>query len=140
MRTEHFRAGETIISEGEPGGTAYLIKSGSVKVVVGKGKSARNVAELASGDVFGEMSLIDSGPRSATVQAMTDTECVMTTYEELIGSFKEHPEWAVEFMKTYIRRLRHMNELVTKMEPSRYSDIEYRKCVEEALAAFRLRD
>jgi hypothetical protein len=43
-------------------------------------------------------------------------------------------------MKTFVRRLRHMNELVTTMQPARYSEAEYRKCVEEAMAAFRLRE
>lgn len=140
MRTVNFRAGDTIISEGEVGGTAYLINSGSVKVTVGEGGKARKLAELGAGDVFGEMSLIDPGPRSATVTALTDCEFVATTHDELLGSIHEHPEWAIEFMKTFVRRLRHMNELVTTMQPSRYTDAEYRKCVHEAMAAFRLRD
>jgi len=140
MRTLNFRAGDTIISEGETGGTAYLINSGSVKVTVGEGASARTVAELGAGEVFGEMSLIDPAPRSASVQALTDSECVATTYDELMGSLQDHPEWALKFMKTFVRRLRHMNELVTKMQPSRQSDAQYRQCVEEALATFRLRE
>lgn len=140
MRTVNFRAGDTIITEGEAGGTAYLIKSGSVKVTVGEGAKAKGVAELGAGEVFGEMSLIDPSPRSATVKALSDTECVVTNYEELMGSFQEHPEWVLEFMKTLVRRLRHMNELVTTMQPARYSDAEYRQCVEETLATFRLRE
>jgi CRP/FNR family transcriptional regulator, cyclic AMP receptor protein len=140
MRTISFRTGDTIISEGEPGGTAYLINAGSVKVTVGEGTRARTVAELGAGEVFGEMSLIDPGPRSATVEALSDTECVVTTYDELMSSLQEHPEWALEFMKTFVRRLRHMNELVTTMEPARQSEAEYRKCVEEAMATFRLRE
>jgi CRP-like cAMP-binding protein len=140
MRTENFRAGETIISEGEVGGTAYLINSGSVKVTVGADAKTRKLAELGAGDVFGEMSLIDPGPRSATVTALTDCECVATTHDELMGSIHEHPEWAIEFMKTFVRRLRHMNELVTTMQPARLSDSDYRRCVEESMATFRLRD
>ena len=140
MRTVNFRSGDTIISEGEAGGTAFLIKAGSVKVTVGEGAKARTVAELGAGEVFGEMSLLDPGPRSATVKALSDTECVVTTYDELMGSLHEHPDWALEFMKTFVRRLRHMNELVTTMQPARYSEAEYRKCVEEAMAAFRLRE
>ena len=57
-----------------------------------------------------------------------------------MGSLHEHPDWALEFMKTFVRRLRHMNELVATMQPARYSEEEYRKCVEEAMAAFRLRE
>lgn len=140
MRTVNFRTGDTIISEGEAGGTAFLINTGSVKVTVGEGAKAKTVAELGPGEVFGEMSLLDPGQRSATVKALSDTECVVTTYDELMGSLHEHPDWALEFMKTFVRRLRHMNELVTTMQPARYSEAEYRKCVEEAMAAFRLRE
>jgi CRP/FNR family cyclic AMP-dependent transcriptional regulator len=140
MRSVSFRAGDTIISEGEVGGTAYLINSGSVKVTVGEGAKVQKLAELGTGDVFGEMSLIDPGPRSATVTALTDCVCVSTTHDELMGSIDEHSQWALEFLKTFVRRLRRMNELVTRMEPGRYSDAEYRRCVEEAMAAFRLRE
>jgi CRP/FNR family cyclic AMP-dependent transcriptional regulator len=140
MRTLNFRRGETIISEGAVGDTAYLIKEGSVRVSVGGGSTDRRITELTAGEVFGEMSLIDPGPRSATVTALADTECIVTTYDELMGSLQEKPEWALEFMKTFVRRLRHMNELVTTMRPARHTEDEYRQCVEEAMAAFRLRD
>jgi CRP-like cAMP-binding protein len=119
MRTATFRAGDTILSEGEVGDTAYLINSGSVEVIVGKGNKARNVGTLEAGEVFGEMSLIDPGPRSATVRALSDTECVVTTYDELTDTFKEYPERAFEFMKTLAGRLRHMNQLVTTMQPGK---------------------
>ena len=119
MRTATFKAGEQILSEGESGDTAYLIKTGSVEVFVGKGSTARSVAQLGAGEIFGEIGLIDPGPRSATVMAVGDTECVVTTYDELMVSFKEHPELAVEFMKTFARRLRHMNELVATLAPNK---------------------
>ena len=141
MRTVKFRTGDTIISEGEFGDTAYLITAGSVEVTVGEGaKVKRSLAKLAAGEVFGEMSLVDSGPRSATVKALSDTECVETAYDELISSFQEHPKWALEFMKTFVRRLRHMNELVTTMRPTRDTEADYRKRQERALETFRERE
>ena len=117
MQTVKFKAGETIISEGEAGDTAFLIVSGSVEVSVGQGAEVKSVATLAAGDVFGEMSLIDPGPRSATVKAVTATECLVTAYDEFIGSAQADPERAVEFMKTLVRRLRQMNERVARMSP-----------------------
>jgi len=119
MRNVSFKAGETILSQGEAGDTAYLIDRGSVEVIVGAGDTARNVGILKAGEVFGEISLIDPGPRSATVRAVTDTECIETTYDELTGSFHEHPERAFEFMKTLAGRLRHMNELIQSMQPGK---------------------
>ena len=106
MQTVKFNAGDTILSEGEAGDTAFLIVAGSVEVSIGEGAKAKSVGTLDAGDVFGEMSLIEPGPRSATVRAVTDTECLVTTYDEFIASSQADPERAVEFMKTLVRRLR----------------------------------
>jgi CRP/FNR family cyclic AMP-dependent transcriptional regulator len=119
MRTIKFRAGDTILSEGEAGDTAFLIIAGSVEVSIGEGAKAKSVATLDAGDVFGEMSLIEPGPRSATVKAATATECIVTTYDEFIASIQANPERAVEFMKTLVRRLRQMNERMASMNPGR---------------------
>ena len=76
MQTVKFNAGDTILSEGEAGDTAFLIVAGSVEVSIGEGAKAKSVGTLDAGEVFGEMSLIEPGPRSATVKAVTDTECL----------------------------------------------------------------
>jgi CRP/FNR family transcriptional regulator, cyclic AMP receptor protein len=119
MRTMKFKAGDTIIAQGDDGDTAYLISDGSVDVMIGEGAKLKKIGTLETGDVFGEMSLLEPGPRSATVTAATDTECVVTNYEEFINSLEKNPERAVDFMKTLVRRLRHMNELVMSMDPKR---------------------
>jgi alkyl hydroperoxide reductase subunit AhpC/uncharacterized protein (DUF924 family) len=117
MQTVKFNAADTILSEGEAGDTAFLIVAGSVEVSIGEGANAKSVGTLDAGDVFGEMSLIDPGPRSATVKAVTDTECFVTTYDEFIASAQANPERAVAFMKTLVRRLRQTNERLAKINP-----------------------
>ena len=112
MQTVAFKAGDTIISEGDEGDTAFFIVSGAVEVFVGQGPQAKRIGALNAGEVFGEMVLIEPGPRSATVTAATDVECLATSYEEFIASIEDHPERAVAFMKTLVRRLRQMNELI----------------------------
>jgi CRP-like cAMP-binding protein len=112
MQAVTFKAGETIISEGDDGDTAFFIVTGTVEVRIGRGPKARTIRTLSAGEVFGEMSLIEPGPRSATVTALTDVECLATSYEEFIGAIEDHPERAVGFMKTLVRRLREMNELL----------------------------
>ena len=119
MKTVAFKAGDIIIAEGDQGSTAFLIVRGQVEVVVGDGSREKAVGTLDAGEVFGEMSLIDPGPRSATVRAVTDTECVATTYEEFIGSIQSDPERAILFMKTLVRRLRDMNERIASMDPEK---------------------
>jgi CRP-like cAMP-binding protein len=121
MQTVKFNAGDTILSEGKDGNTAFYILDGSVEVSIGKGAHARSVGTLDAGDVFGEMSLIEPGPRSATVKAVTETECLETSYEEFVAAIRDNPERAIVFMKTLVSRLRHMNELLVSIDPGRRS-------------------
>ena len=117
MQSVAFKAGDTIIREGDEGDTAFFIVSGAVEVLVGKG--ARRVGTLPTGEVFGEMSLIEPGPRSATIVALTDVDGLEMSYDEFIGSLEDNPERAVAFMKTLVRRLRQMNDLMEKIDPNR---------------------
>ena len=115
MQSVTFKAGDPIIVEGDAGDTAFFIVNGSVEGVLGEGDRAKVVGTLSEGEVFGEMCLIEPGPRSATVIALTDTECLATTYGEFIEAIENHPERAVGFMKTLVRRLRQMNEMMESM-------------------------
>ena len=119
MRNVAFKAGDTIITEGDEGDTAFFIVNGSVEVIIGRGGAARTVGMLQTGEVFGEMCLIEPGPRSATVRATTDVECLAASYEEFIAAIEENPARAVGFMKTLVRRLRLMNEMIETANPSR---------------------
>ncbi len=75
-----FRAGETIIAEGEPSDELYVIQKGMVEVLVSGGAlpdvpgppEMTPVVQLGRGQVFGEMALVDQGTRSATVRCVED--------------------------------------------------------------------
>ena len=120
MQAVMYKAGETIIAEGEEGHVAFFIVTGSVEVFIGQGARTRAIGTLGIGEVFGEMSLIDPGPRSATVRAVTDVECLVTSYEDFIAAIEDNPERAVGFMKTLVRRLRQMNELIECTSPKKH--------------------
>ena len=119
MQAVAFKAGDTIISEGDDGDAAFFIVAGSVEVIIGRGVDARRLGLLKEGETFGEMSLIEPGPRSATVKAATDVEGLAISYEEFIAAIEDHPERAVAFMKTLVRRLRQMNDLMASLGPDR---------------------
>ena len=116
MQTVKFAAGDTILVEGEPGDTAFLIEAGEVEVSVGEGARAKVLGRLAKGDLFGEMSLIEPGPRSATVRALTDAECLATTHDEFVAAASASPDRAMVFLRTLVGRLRRMNERVAATE------------------------
>jgi len=119
MKPVKYKPGDTILAEGEDGDTAFLIVDGSVEVSVGVGENSKAVGTLSTGEVFGEMSLIEPGPRSAAVKAVTETECIVTNYEEFIASLENNPDNAIEFMQTLVRRLRQMNERVAAINPTK---------------------
>lgn len=118
MQGASFKAGETIIEAGEEGDSAFVVVSGAVEVIVGRRDSAQVVGVLHTGEVFGEMCLIEPGPRSATIKASEDTECLVVSYEEFISAIEDNPSRAVAFMKTLVRRLRLMNDLMERSSPN----------------------
>lgn len=70
-----FAAGESVCKEGDEDESLYMLVRGDAAVRIGRGVSVREVARLAPGQFFGEMSLMTGEPRSATVVAMTDLDC-----------------------------------------------------------------
>ncbi|RYE10694.1 MAG: cyclic nucleotide-binding domain-containing protein [Hyphomicrobiales bacterium] len=117
MQKITFEAGDTILTEGEDGDTAFLIVSGKVEVVVGSGAKSKTVATLRGGDVFGEMSLLEPGPRSATVKALDRTVCTVTSYADFMSAIQDDPAQAVLFMRTLVTRLRQTNDMLAKLDP-----------------------
>lgn len=75
--SETVQAGETIFRQGDDGKVAYIIERGRVEVSTEQGGREIVIAELGEGEIFGEMSIIDDAPRSATVRAVTETELVV---------------------------------------------------------------
>lgn len=102
-----FAAGETIIEEGSESNTLYVILEGAVEVRY----RGQVLCEETAGDIFGELSLIDRAPASASV--ITKTGCRLAAVTEARFQFlvQQHPFFALEVMKRMARRIRRMNEL-----------------------------
>jgi CRP/FNR family transcriptional regulator len=91
---------EDIVREGSTGTALYIVLSGRARVVRG----GEQLAELSSGDFFGELALIEEHPRSASVIAATETECLLFPAWEFTALLEEHPEIAVPIMRELIAR------------------------------------
>lgn len=94
--------GHTIISEGEKGAGFQLILEGEAAIVRG----GRTVARLGPGDFFGEMSLIDGGPRTATVRATGDLRTLAISAWDFRAVVKRRPEIAWSLLVHVTGRLR----------------------------------
>jgi len=102
--------GQEIVQEGSMGVGFFLILDGHVRVRKGK----KTLAELKTGDFFGEMSLFDEQPRSATVEATVDTKCLGIAAWSFIGMVKSNPDIAVNLMKELAARLRLSNKALAE--------------------------
>jgi CRP/FNR family cyclic AMP-dependent transcriptional regulator len=112
MRRISFQAGQRIFGRGDPSDLAYMIVRGKIDISLDSGPAPRRLASLGPGEVFGEMGLIDSGPRSATATAVEDCVCMAIDGVELLGMLETEPKGAVAYVRTLIRRLRAANEQI----------------------------
>jgi len=111
-----YKAGERIFAEGDPSYYCYQIVHGKVDIVLSPRGRREVIASLGPGEVFGEMGVIDSGPRSATAIAAEDTRCVVYQALDLLDQFDENPSTTIEVMKTLVRRLRQSNRRFSRIE------------------------
>ena len=104
-----FNAGRTIVSEGETAVGFHLILKGKAKVTV----NGRLRTKLAPGDYFGEMAIIDRGPRSATVTADTDVQTLAIASWDFMPVLSENFEMCRKIMVELSRRLRSAEKSLT---------------------------
>lgn len=111
-----FRKGEVLVEAGGPGGSVFIIESGKVRISL-PGTEGREVtlAHLSGGDCFGEMSMLDGEPRSATVSAAEETTVLVGTREDFMRSLEGNPELAMSLLVTMSRRLRAANEIIESL-------------------------
>lgn len=84
LEKEHYRAGSTILFQGEISSRLYLVESGKVSVWARKNKEKTKVAELDAGSYFGEISLLTPQAANASIKAESETEIVMLP-GEIVG-------------------------------------------------------
>jgi CRP/FNR family cyclic AMP-dependent transcriptional regulator len=102
-----YKRGEVIVKEGEMAVAFYIIRSGSVDVVRDTDPHKEKVlAALGPGDFFGEMAVLDSYPRSASVKATMDTECLVLSRWDFLAELRSNPYIAVQMLPVLSRRLR----------------------------------
>jgi len=96
------REGTVIAREGERGVGLFLILEGQCRVSIG----GKTKAKLGPGDFFGEVALLDGGPRTATVTALTPVRLVGITGWVFRGLLMEHPSIALKTLEAVAGRLR----------------------------------
>ena len=107
--------GEVIFKQSDvESNSLYLIERGSVEISEGEGESRVKLAIFNTGQYFGELSLLDGAPRSATAMAIDQTTLVRLDRDDFISFVKNNPSAAVSIMAELGARLRNTNELIQK--------------------------
>ena len=104
--------GEILFSEGDLGTDMFIIQSGTVELLKAIGGQTRVLATLDKGDFFGEMSVLEDVPRSASARAKTDVELVRINGATFDAMLRGNPEIAVRMMRKLSRRLREVTAVL----------------------------
>src|SRR5215510_8862544 len=111
-----YEAGEVIIQENDFGDTAYLIEQGQVEVSKALDGQTVHLAYLGAGDIFGEMSMIDEKPRSATVTAVTETVVSELQRDDFFHSLQTDPTVALALLQVLFERLREAHTMILQLQ------------------------
>lgn len=110
--TRRYAVGDILFHQGDTSDALYVLLTGRVRVYSGNANGREVVYNvLEAGDTLGEM-LLDGGTRSASVQAVTDVECLVIKGDALRDLIRAYPELAERLMLKLISRLRHATRTI----------------------------
>ena len=114
MTEQTFPTGAAIVRQGDDGATLYVILSGQARIShQGRNGKEMELAVMGPGGFFGEMSLLDGMPRSATVWAVTDVRCALLQRADLEAAVLGNPRMALQMLAVLSARLRALERRIS---------------------------
>ena len=111
-----YARGETVFSEGEEGDTLYIVETGKVKIGRRAADGRENMLSvMGPSDMFGELSLFDPGPRTATATVITEARLASLAHSRLRPWINDRPEIAEQLLRVLARRLRRTNDALADL-------------------------
>jgi len=106
-------AGDTLFRTGEPGDSLYIVRTGEIELFI-KDTAGQKIALAVAGvgEVFGELALLDRGPRTATAVALDDTELLALDRDDLLLLFQKSPNAALRLLAAMSHMTRKADELL----------------------------
>jgi CRP/FNR family transcriptional regulator, cyclic AMP receptor protein len=108
---------DVVCRQGERGDCMFIVQSGQLEVVHEENGNSVVVGQLKAGDVFGEMSIIDRKPRSATVRAKGKTRVLTLDKRAFLRRVHEDPTLAFRVMEKMSQRIRSLDEELARAQP-----------------------
>src|SRR5436190_6062648 len=113
LRKRHEAAGTALFRAGDKGDAMYLIESGRIRISVSdEDKKEIVLAELARGDFFGEMAIIDGKQRSADAGVIEEARLAVLSREDFLRFIRNNPTVALEMLSATFSRLRHTDRML----------------------------
>lgn len=110
---ERLAAGETLFKAGAPGESLYVVRSGEIELFIRDTAGQKIALAIAgAGEVFGELALLDRGPRTATAVALTDCELLELDRDDLLLLFQKSPNAALRLLAAMSHMTRKADELL----------------------------
>jgi anti-anti-sigma regulatory factor len=120
LQRTSYQQGDIIFREGDPGREVFIVTKGTASAFLQSPNSAIRLATFAPGTVFGELAILDAGPRSATVVADEDLVCLVLTMSKYTALREKHPSVAMRILAAIGRelsgRLRTANRTIHQLE------------------------
>ncbi len=107
-----YKDGDNIFEENSIGREMYIILIGKVKVIKEKGGVETTLATLEEGDFFGEMSLFDNNPRSASVKALGNVKLLEINQKNFLKKISRDPSLAFRMLEKKIQRIKKSDEKI----------------------------
>jgi len=110
-----FEAGQVVFREGDASDTCYVVRSGRARAIRAH-QDGRTItlAHFGPGDIFGELAMFDDEPRSATVEALEETEAIAVLGPDMRRLLARHGQIAIKLIIALGRRLRETNERLSR--------------------------
>ena len=116
IQTTRFVAGDVILGEGKANRALHILGSGRIRVTQQVEGKEVALCDLVAGQTFGELSIIEDGVASATLQAVTESDVMSIAMHDLLRFFQKHPTAAAKFWRALAvdlrRRLLQTNDVV----------------------------
>jgi CRP/FNR family transcriptional regulator, cyclic AMP receptor protein len=116
LHQTHFAPGDVILEEGNANRALHIVKSGRIRVIRDVQEREVSLCDLVTGQTFGELSIIEDGVASASLRAVTETEVLSISMNDLAAFLREKPAAAAKFWREIAidlrRRLLQTNDVV----------------------------
>jgi uncharacterized membrane protein len=109
-----YEEGDAVFRQGDEGSSLFIVEDGAIEIAYGEGKTRVVLATLFNGQYFGELSLFDGSPRSATALALKHSELIRLDRSDLVDFVNKNPAAALRIIAEMGERLRQTNELMSR--------------------------